>query len=120
MLAAFFECFFNAQTQEEKKVEYNPLLLPHPPHHPELRGGNAMRGKEGGERAGAKRVSLALRCPANTTQPDDPGSGWSQGRRMSQKRSLGGCGLLPAAWMFSQFCGGRRRCSVACRRSRRS
>src|SRR5438477_9115454 len=35
-----------SQTREEKKVEYNPLLLPHPPHHPELRGGKGRRGLE--------------------------------------------------------------------------
>jgi hypothetical protein len=45
---------FNARTEEEKKVEYNPLLLPHPPHHP-----NSIAGRKGCEREGKGWKGLA-------------------------------------------------------------
>src|SRR5881394_3417660 len=38
-------------------------------------------GKKGGERAGARRGELALRCPVITSQPDGPGSGGAEGGR---------------------------------------
>jgi hypothetical protein len=35
--------------QEEKRSEYAPLLLPHPPHHPELIAGRKrLEGEEKG------------------------------------------------------------------------
>src|SRR6266516_4728239 len=46
-----------------------------PPLQPPANCGEEGRRGDREERAGARRGSLALRCPANTAQPDGPGSG---------------------------------------------
>jgi hypothetical protein len=56
------------RTREEKKVEYNPLLLPHPPHHPEL-----IAGRKGWEGEGKGLKGLAL-----------DGASWPSGARPSR------------------------------------
>src|SRR5881394_3360509 len=45
-----------------------------------------VRGKKGEEGAGARRDSLALRCPVITAQPDDPGSGAKNLNAETQRR----------------------------------
>jgi hypothetical protein len=63
----------------------------------ELRGGKGGRGVAGGAGAGARRNSLALRCPALTTQPsgqvagyDDGGGKLVQGCAVSAGNASGG------------------------------
>src|SRR5258706_13427790 len=81
--------------QEEKRSEYNPLLLPHPPHHPELIAGRkGLEGEEKGVRGLARK---GFRWPSGARpsqpQPSGPGSGGryirnnSVGTRESQLRT---------------------------------
>ena len=60
---------WDAQTREEKRVEYNPLLLPHPPHHPELIAGRKGLEGDGQGLKGLARKGFRWPSGARPTRP---------------------------------------------------
>jgi len=87
-----FEWFLSCRRRQEERGKLRfPLSSRHPPHTLPSDAASTPRGigrarVAGSEGAGARRGSLALRCPANTTQPGIQVAG----RRSSEMQLLRG------------------------------